>query len=357
MARKKLSDPAHIETDQIIARMEKQIDREYRKAHKEVSEKLDDYLKKFAKKDEKWREWVANGTKTAEEYQKWATGQAFMGKRWEQMKDTLADDYVNAHKAAEGIVNGTMPEVYAINHNYGTYLVEKGARVNTSYTLYNRDTVARMLRDNPKLYGRPGANVAKQIRDGVLKKWDKQQIQSVMIQGILQGESIPHLTERLEKVTGGDHAAAIRNARTMTTGVQSAGRREAFVRAEKLGIKSKKVWVATLDERTRHWHRELDGVAIDNDEYFENEYGKIFEPGDPDADPANIYNCRCTLNAQIEGHEIDYSDTSLRYDKHLGDMTYDEWKSERSSKSNPIDAQEKTGNAIRAEYIREYRNG
>ena len=358
MARKSLlNDPAHLETEEIISRMEKRIDKEYRQAHKEVSEKLDDYLRRFKVKDETWRKWVDEGTKTPEEYQKWLKGQVFMGKRWEQMRDTLAEDYVNAHNIAQSVVNGYMSEVYAVNFNYGTYLIEKGAKIDTSYTLYNRQSVERLFRDNPKLYGKPGAKIEKKIREGTLKRWNKQQIQSVMTQGILQGESIPKLAKRLERVTGGEHAAAIRNARTMITGVQSEGRRQAFERAEKKGIKNKKVWVAVLDSRTRHWHRELDGVAIPNDEYFENEYGKIFEPGDPDADGANIYNCRCSLNTQIEGHEIDYSDMSLRRDDKLGDMTYEEWKAEKTSTSNPIDMQEKVGEAIRQSYIREYKRG
>ena len=54
-----------------------------------------------------------------------------MGKRWEEMSDTLAQDFHNANRISRSIVNGYMPEVYALNHNYGTFEVEKGALVDT----------------------------------------------------------------------------------------------------------------------------------------------------------------------------------------------------------------------------------
>ena len=352
-------DYAHRQTDKIIEEMEKRISKEYKQAHKEIAAKAKDYFDKYKTKDETWRRWVSEGKKSAEEYQKWKTGQVLVGKRWNELRDSLAEDYANAGKIAQSVVNGYMPEVYALNHNYATFTVEKASMMDTSYTLYSRETVERLLRDNPKLYKQPGKDLAKKIAQGEVKRWEKQQIQSVMMQGILQGDSIPNLTKRLEDVTGGEHAAAIRNARTMATGVQNAGRLDAFERVNEMGIKTRKTWLAVLDDRTRHTHRELDGQTVDLDEPFTvtdedgTEYQIMF-PGDPDADGSMVYNCRCTMIRQIENHEIDVSDTNLRPNSKLGDMTYDEWKHAKM-KSQPIDKQEKTGEAIKREYIREYK--
>lgn len=350
-------DPAHIATDAEIAKVEKLIAKEFKKAHKEASKKLDDYLAAFATKDEKWQEWVAAGTKTKKEYNEWRKGQVLIGKRWQELRDSLADDYTNAAKIANSICKEHAPEVYALNHNYATFQVEKGALVDTSYTLFSRESVERMYRENPKLYHTYGKAVAKDIKAGKQHAWDKRRIQSVLMQGIIQGESIPNLTKRLEHVTGGDHKAAIRNARTMMTGVQNAGRIDAYDRAKNLGIPVRKQWLATLDARTRHWHRELDGAIVDNDEPFENEFGKIMFPGDPEAAPANIYNCRCTLLAAIEGFEIDVTDTSLRSDKNLAGMTYGEWLKSKKSISNPIDLPEKKAAAIKGAWYAQYGKG
>lgn len=348
-------DPAHQATDKLIAKIEKEITKEYKKAHKEVASKMDNYLKRFATKDKTWQKWVTEGKKTQAEYTAWKKGQILMGQRWGDLKETLAEDYTNAAKISQSIANGYRAEAYAINHNYATFEIEKTSRLNTSYSLYSRESVERMYRDNPKLYHDPGKKISQAIRQGKQMDWDKRRIQSVLTQGILQGESVPNLTKRLERVTGGDHKAAIRNARTMITGAQNAGRIDAQERAKGMGIPVKKQWLATLDERTRHWHAELDGVTVETDEPFENEFGAIMFPGDPDADGANIYNCRCTLLTVIPKHEIDTSDTDLRHDKNLGDMTYDEWKAEKESKSNPITQPEEVGESIRRSYINEYR--
>lgn len=348
-------DPAHIATDNLISKIEKEITKEYKQAHKEVASKMDDYLKRFATKDKTWQKWVSEGKKTQEEYTAWKKGQVLMGKRWGDLKDTLAEDYKNVAKISQSIANGYRAEAYAINHNYSTYEIEKASRLNTSYSLYSRESVERMYRNNPKLYHDPGKKISQAIREGKQMDWNRRRIQSVITQGILQGESIPDLTKRLERVTGGDHAAAIRNARTMITGAQNAGRIDAMDRAKDMGIPVMKQWLATLDDRTRHWHRELDGMKAETDEPFEVEGYKIMFPGDPDADAEMVYNCRCTLLTVIPKHEIDTSDTDLRNDDHLGDMTYDEWKAEKESTSNPITLPEEKGEAIRQSYIREYR--
>ena len=349
------NDPAHQATDAVLDKIEKQIAKEYKKAHKEVAAKMDDYLARFATKDATWQKWVADGTKTQAEYTAWKKGQVLVGQRWADLKDEMAKDYGNAAKIAQSIANGYRPEVYAINHNYATFEIEKGSKLNTSYTLYSKESVERMYRDNPRLYHKPGQSISEQIKEGKLARWDKRRIQSVITQGILQGESIPDLTKRLEKVTGGDHKAAIRNIRTMMTGVENAGRVDAQERAKEMGIPVQKQWIATLDSRTRHWHRELDGVTAETDEPFENEFGKIMFPGDPDADPANVYNCRCTLFSVIKGHELDINDDRMSYADEYADMDYDEWKEAKKSYSNKITAPEEKARKIKQEYIREYR--
>lgn len=334
MANRQL-DPAHIETDRMLAEIEKRIAVEFEKATTEMQEKLRRYMMSLEKKADTWQRALNNGTMSKDEYRRRMIGGLIQGKRWDSLKDGLADDYVRAAEIARAIVVNYIPDVYAENYAYGTYDVERLTGLDTWFV---PSSVIRIIRDNPKIFHDPGRAVAKDIRDGKQKAWDKQRIQSVMIQGVVQGESIPHLVKRLQRVTDGDYAASVRDARTMMTGVQAAGRLDAFERADRMGIQTEKTWLANLDGRTRHWHRELDGVTVPLDEEFENSVGPIMFPGDPDADGANIYNCRCSLTASIKGFEIDYTDLGLRYTDKLGNMTYEEWKKDRNTRNAHIRA-------------------
>jgi SPP1 gp7 family putative phage head morphogenesis protein len=240
------------------------------------------------------------------------------------MADTLAADMTHTNQIAASVINGYLPEVYAVNHNYGTYEVEKDSRINTQYTMYDKQTVERLMRDNPDLLPRKAAvNVPKD------ELWNKKHINSAVMQGIIQGDPIDKISQRLAAtVTDMSHTSAIRNARTMTTSAQNGGRIDSYKRAESMGIKILQVWMATLDSRTRHEHRQLDGQKRKVGEAFEVEGEKIFFPGDPAADPALVYNCRCTLVGEVEGVDYNLSDVSQR-DNKLGDMNYEEWKEEK----------------------------
>ena len=103
---------------------------------------------------------------------------------------------------------------------------------------------------------------------------------------------------RLSKVTGMNETAAIRNARTMVTGAENKGRQDSYARATADGIILERTWIATNDSRTRHSHAVLDGETKQIDTPFSN---GLMYPGDPDGEPSEVYNCRCTLIAKVKG--------------------------------------------------------
>ncbi len=63
--------------------------------------------------------------------------------------------------------------------------------------------------------------------------------------------------------------------------------------AKKSG-KKYKTWKAEIDNRTRLWHEEVDGVKIPIDEMFQVGEDLMRFPHDYTASPENIINCRCT---------------------------------------------------------------
>ena len=272
-------DRGHELTDERIKEIEERLRREYEQAAKEIREKTDDYLRRFETKDKIWQKWVEDKKKTPEEYAKWRFGQITVGKRWDELKERIANDQLNVNKIARNIIQHEMPDIFALNANYAGYQVEHDAKIDTTFTLYSRDTVDKILRDDPDLLLPPGKKVSQAIQEGKAKRWEKQKIQSVMTQGILQGESIPNLASRLAKeVADSDYKAAVRNARTMSTNAQNAGRYDAYDRIKGNGVDLTLEWAATLDNRTRHEHRMMHGQRRDVGEPFEVEGIKIMYP-------------------------------------------------------------------------------
>lgn len=319
-----MADKGHEETEKLLKKMEKQLDEVYKQAYKEARETADDFMKQFRKMDMEKRQLVKGGELDKSEYERWRRTKVFQGNRYHQMADTLAADMAKTNVIAASVINGHLPEVYAINHNYGTYEIEHGGKINTQYSLYDRQTVERLIRDNPDLLPRKAAiNVPKD------ELWNKKHINSAVMQGILQGKTVDDIANNLATtVTDMSHTSAIRNARTMTTSAQNCGRIDSYKRAQSMGVKLVQVWMATLDSRTRHEHRQLDGQKRPIGTPFKIDGMEIEFPGDPKAEPYLVYNCRCTLVGEVEGVDYNLSDVTER-DSKLGDMTYEEWKEEK----------------------------
>lgn len=145
------------------------------------------------------------------------------------------------------------------------------------------------------------------------KLWNSKKINAELLQSIEQGESFDKMADRLHRVTTMNEVSAIRNARTMTTSFENLGRLDGMREMRENGVIVKKQWLATNDDRTRDAHGELDGQTAEIDEPFINMLGEIMYPGDPSAEPGNVYNCRCTLTYEIEGFERTLSEGTIKF--------------------------------------------
>lgn len=316
------------ESDILLAELEKQLKGEYSRAASETREKLKDYLEKYEAKNKIKLQQLAKKEITKAEYTYWRTGQIMIGNRWAEMADTLAQDFTNVDKIARSAVHGHMADVYALNHNYAAFEIEKQSLVDTSYSLYNRQTVEKLWRENPQLLPDPaeGSPTEKMLRENADLRWNRDHIQSELVQGILQGESVQQMAKRMENVAGMDSRAAIRNARTMNTMALNAGRLDQMRAAAALGLHVTKEWRATLDDRTRASHIDLDGEEQEIEDAFTN---GLMYPGDPDGDGSEVYNCRCYLRQHSDKAKA--SDLGLRNLDHMSQTTYDEWKESKMS--------------------------
>jgi len=326
-----MPDVGHELTDKAIKDLEKKVAREYNQARKEVQSKLNRYMADFATEDEKKRQLMQEGKITQKDYQDWRLRKMGMGKRWEEMRDNLAQDYHNANQIARSIERGYMPDVYALNHNYATYQIEHDGGIDSFYSLYDKPTVERLIREDQILMPEPGPRRRAQIAANKDMQWNNQMLQSALTQSILQGESIPEMARRISQtVAVRNYNSSVRYARTMMTSAQNAGRYDAYRRATDMGIDLTIEWCATLDDRTRHDHRMMHGQRRSVDEPFETPDGfRIYYPadctGESDAPQQEIWNCRCTLLAWVKGFERD----TVKESPGRGDMTFEEWQNEK----------------------------
>ena len=317
----KVPDYGHRYADKKLVALLRRLRLSYMQASISLQQKIEDYLKQFKKMDAKMRSLCDSGKLSRKEYLKWRYDMIAGTEQWKQMREQLTIDLVNQDKIAANIINNAMPEIYAENHNYGTYEAEVGSGIDTTYTLYSKDTVALLLKGKQDILPNPSVDTKKD------ELWNRQHIQSAILQGILTGEPMEDIAKRLQNVVGMDERAAMRNARTAVTCAENAGRIESYKRAESYGIRMKQVWIATLDDRVRDSHAIMDGEMQNVGDTFSN--GCRF-PGDPKGEPSEIYNCRCRLISAVEGsnlYEKGY-DPSLRPSDYLEDngMTYKDWK-------------------------------
>lgn len=310
-------DSGYVETEHLLNVLEYRINKHYSIAEKEIEEKIKKHYEKFAKKDAVKYQQMLKGEISKEDYNKWRTNQMMMGKRWENLKEEITTDLYNKNDVAYSMVYGFMPEVYATNHNFATYQIEQQAHIDTSYVLYDAEAVERLIADNPDLIPIKYQKL-NELRD---KRWNKKNMQSVMIQGILQGESIPKIAKRFGKTMGEkNRKCCIRNARTMTTSARNGGRFDAYKRAQGLGIEQQLEWMATHDGRTRDTHRWLDREQRPIGEKFSN--GCRY-PADPEGKPSEVYNCRCRIKSVVKGLTPRARST---YPETINGMSYEDWK-------------------------------
>ena len=298
-----MADIAHRLTDEKLEEMEKRLSAIYSRAEKEIQQTADEYFSKFSKQDEAKRKLLEQGKITEDEYKKWRKGKVMYGKRFTEMKEQCAKKLLNVNKTAVAYINGELPEVYALNYNALESAVDGVGGY--SFTLVDADTVRNLAVTDTSLLPYKEIDPAKDI------PWNMKKINAETLQGILQGESMDKIAKRIMNVQEMNKTQAIRSARTIVTGAENKGRQDSYARAEADGIILQKEWLSSDQPgRTRDWHMpySFTSLVVDQDKPFENSLGKIMFPGDPSADGANVWNCRCSMAAVVKGfNKVQYN--------------------------------------------------
>lgn len=319
-------------SDEQMTRLTRKLKRVYKEATDELTEVASAYFKTLEQRYLEQYAAYQDGMYTDEQFDEWYMAQVGRGKRWEALRDDMASRMTAANVIASKYMNTMAAGVMAELYNWSAYLIEDHQKKygsdtykSISFNLLDANTVKR-------LSGTKGLTMLPKARIDIPKdeQWNKQKLQNSLLQGILQGKDVNEIAKHLSDSVGHmNEVSAMRNARTMLTEAQNAGRQMNFEEAEKMGIPMEKEWISNTDDRVRSSHAQLDGVRVPVKDYFPNgcEY-----PGDHRGDPAEVYNCRCSMRAVFldykNGKEARYSNTPKARGYHT-EETYKAWKFEK----------------------------
>ena len=338
-------DSAHKAADKTIEQLEKELQDIYKRAQKELAAKANAYMNKFIEQDEKKRKLVDKGKLSEKDYKEWLKKKVMSGQRFTKMKEQCAEQMTHANQIATDTINGRMPEVYSVAYNALKSDVKelKGY----SFHIVSADTVKALAGKDDSFLPKYELDPAKDI------PWNMKSINAEVLQGVLQGESVKDISKRVFGYTVNGETdigealrrqqiAANRTARTLVTAAENKGRQDSYDRATSDGVILQKQWYTTMDGHARDTHKKVNGEIVDENEKFP--IVDLMYPGDPDGEPEEVYNCRCSMAAIVKGFvskrtgevvEKDYS--GKRHEETEAEETAPAPKKETTKKAQPVE--------------------
>jgi hypothetical protein len=281
-----MADKAHRLTDEKLEEMEKRLSAIYSRAEKTVQKKMADYAKSI---DEKSAELLQAYKDAETEEEKRKAKRAYIrfyrqivkSKEFVSLSATVADDLYTANVEASAYINSQTPSIYALNYNYINAEMAKDI---------DGFTPQEITETEAEKYSGYTQQTVDRRKDTA---WNKGNLKKSVIAGslLLLGAYAIMKRSANSAVEKNRNSASMHNS-GMGTDAENKARLDGMYRAEDMGNSITKIWMATLDNRTRDSHAALDGAEIALDEIFDNGCSR---PRDPNGSPAEVCNCRCSL--------------------------------------------------------------
>lgn len=296
-------DEARKWTDKHLSEMEKHIHQIYSDARDELSRDWNAYMKRGEKRLNKlYNDYINDPTNSEalKKYQDALQNYTLRNKWYNDMVTTTTYRIAHVNNIALAYINSEIPAIYIKNYNQ---IDSDAFLVDSNWTLRNEHMVKNLFRDSLP---------SKEINYAKDMAWNKRQINNAVLQGVIKGESIPKISNRIfhviykrndsPDIVHKNEVASVRTARTSVTGAENRGRYDRYLEYEERGLVTHKIWIATPDGRTRNWHLSMDGQEVELNKPFIDGHGnELYFPGDPSGTPDSIYNCRCTMRNKFIG--------------------------------------------------------
>ena len=233
--------------------------------------------------------------------------------RLTNLEKNIADNLKTAYDVQVRTTKKAVKGAFESAFYYGTFELEQEAKMNLMFGLLKKEAVNAVVE---------GPNRWPQIAKGHTKLTNAK-IRDQIMQGVVQGKDAGQVTKAIAKEMNIAASKACRIVRTETHRAQNQGSLDSYTEAYKKGVLIQKVWVATLDDRTRDSHRVMDGQVVEV-------YEDFIMPGDIKASAPGLsgsasgdINCRCTIRAEVVGFTPQAR--RARGDGIIPQQTYQQW--------------------------------
>jgi SPP1 gp7 family putative phage head morphogenesis protein len=237
-----------------------------------------------------------------------------------KMEKAIADIIKSVTFSDVKITKKSIRDIFSESYYRSAWALETGAEVSLGFTLLKPEAVEAAILNPLDRITWP-----ERVKDNA--RILNRQIREEITRGIIQGYSYEKTARAVKGRMDIGATKALRIVQTETHRAQSQGTQAAFEKAAAKGLVFKRVWVATLDGRTRDRHRTLDGQKVDVDQPFEYGGMTAMYPGGFGI-PSMDINCRCTVRAEIEGMEPQLRrarDEKTGKNVVIPNITYQEW--------------------------------
>ena len=268
---------ANTNAEKLIATNERELLKAYRRALEEIKKKIAAIYEKYGD-DVKYSDIVSYNRLT-------------------NLEQQIADEIKKLTNESIKTTTSTLKNIYSEQFYGAGFASEQSLGIRLGFGLLNPDVIkANVLNslDRIKWTDRMKDNAQQFVK----------QIRSELTQGLIQGEGYGKISKRIIDKTGMSASKVIRIVRTEGHRVQNAGSLLAYnktqIAADRLGLKTVKVWIATLDNKTRDSHQQMDGQEANADGIFTFPSGVTTEaPGLSGVAEIDI-NCRCVAMMQFK---------------------------------------------------------
>lgn len=287
--------------DEMIEKAERQIDQLFARRMKEIKNQIAAMYDKYSR----------DGQLSYTELNKYNR----FRKEMEYMAAEIHKDYRELLK----MIKDLMKKQYVENYLRSAYLYEFEAQVKMGFTIPTVAVIAAALANPIEKLQLP--NVLESARNEIVSN-----ISIEIAQSLLAGEDYAKMAKRIENRVHFSRMKARRVARTEAHRVQVEGRLQS---AEKASKKAdlKKMWVSTLDTRTRIGHKKLDGKIVDRDGVFKSIYGGAGKAPGHMHNAKDDINCRCSIIFLVNGQKPEIRRSRINgKNVVIPYTTYEEWE-------------------------------